>query len=180
ELNKEGLVQQVHGKGTYVRIRESKDTVWNFHSFSDLARRQNQKPITKVLEKETYTKDGEHFLKLVRLRGLELEETTTWLTIDTSDLPLKIFPNIETYDFSTVSLYELMRETYRIFPHYTNLRIEPVMSTPLIRDRLKLPDEQPLLRSFGSVLTESDVEIEKIEIIYSPSFKFNLSQYIHY
>ncbi|MFA1820832.1 GntR family transcriptional regulator [Virgibacillus oceani] len=178
ELNKEGLVQQVHGKGTYVRLRETKDTVWNFQGFSDLARRQNQKPITKVLEKETYAKDGDHFLKLVRLRGLKSEETTTWMTIDTSHLPLKIFPNIEDNNFSSTSLYKLMRETYNIYPHYANLNIEPIISTPLIRDRFELPEEQPLLRSSGIVLTESNIEIERIEIIYSQNFKFKLSQYI--
>lgn len=179
ELNKEGLVQQVHGKGTYVRLRETKDTVWNFQGFSDLARSHNQKPITKVLEKKTYSKDGDYFLKLVRLRGLKSEETTTWMTIDTSHLPLKIFPNLESNDFSSISLYELMRETYNIHPHYTNLNLEPMMSTPLICERLELQKEQPLLKSSGIVLTESNVEIERLEIIYSPNFKFKLSQYIH-
>ncbi|MDO7267541.1 GntR family transcriptional regulator [Shouchella clausii] len=181
ELKQEGLVQQVHGKGTYVRLRETKDTVWNFQGFSDLAQLQNQKPITKVLEKETYTKeDGSSFLKLVRLRGLQSDNITSWMTIDTSHLPLKLFPGLDTYDFSNTSLYKLMRETYNTYPHFANLNIEPICGTSTIYNRLGIEEEKPLLRSFGTVLTESNIEIEHLEIIYSPNFKFKFSQYINY
>lgn len=180
ELKQEGLVQQVHGKGTYVRLRETKDTVWNFQGFSDLAHLQNQKPITKVLEKEIYQKDGSPFLKLVRLRGLQSDNITTWMTIDTSHLPLKRFPNLDTYDFSNTSLYKLLRETYNTYPHHANLNIEPILGTPLMYDRLELEEKKPLLRSFGVVSTESNIEIEHLEIIYSPHFKFKFSQYINY
>ncbi|WP_040977974.1 GntR family transcriptional regulator [Oceanobacillus jeddahense] len=180
ELKQEGLVQQVHGKGTYVRLRETKDTVWNFQGFSDLAHLQNQKPITKVLEKEIYQKDGSSFLKLVRLRGLQSDNITTWMTIDTSHLPLNRFPDLDTYDFSNTSLYKLLRETYNTYPHHANLNIEPILGTPLMYDRLELEEKKPLLRSFGVVSTESNIEIEHLEIIYSPHFKFKFSQYINY
>lgn len=179
ELRQEGLVQQVHGKGTYVRLRESKDTVWNFQGFSDLALSQKQKPVTKVLEKEMYVKDGERYLKLVRLRGLQSKNDTAWMTIDSSHLPLSIFPGLEDNDFTSASLYELMRNVYHIYPHYANLTIEPVLSTSFLRDSLELKEEEPLLKSAGIVLTESNMEIERLEIIYSPKFKFKLSQYIH-
>ncbi|MBY7144546.1 GntR family transcriptional regulator [Virgibacillus sp. NKC19-3] len=180
ELKQEGLVQQVHGKGTFVRLRETKDTVWNFQSFSDIARDHNQKPVTEVLEKETYVKDDSYFLKLVRLRGLQSDDDiTSWMTIDTSHLPLKLFPNLETYDFSSTSLYELMRKVYNTYPHYANLNIEPISGTPLIYNRLEMKERKPLLQSYGVVLTESNIEIERINIIYSPNFNFKLSQYIH-
>lgn len=41
ELKQEGLVQQIQGKGVYVKTRELKETVWNFQSFSDLVMRYN-------------------------------------------------------------------------------------------------------------------------------------------
>lgn len=179
ELRQEGLVQQVHGKGTYVRLRESQDTVWNFQGFSDLAMSQNQDPVTQVLEKEVYRQEGERFLKLVRLRGLQAAGETVWMTMDTSHLPLRLFPGLEEYDFSVVSLYETMRKTYNIFPYYANLHIDPVLSNAFIRDSFELDAKDALLKSTGMVLTESDMEIEKLEIIYSPQFKFKLSQYIH-
>jgi GntR family transcriptional regulator len=52
ELKQEGLVQQVQGKGVYVKTRELKETVWNFQSFSDLVMRYSKEPVTRLLEKE--------------------------------------------------------------------------------------------------------------------------------
>lgn len=179
ELKQEGLVQQVHGKGTYVRLKEAQETVWNFQGFSDLAISQHKQPVTKVLEKTVYEQDGEHYLKLVRLRGLHSREKTIWMTIDTSILSLRLFPGLENNDFSTTSLYQVMRHHYHIFPYFANLHIEPIISTAEMRETLELENDVALLKSTGTVYTENNIEIERLEIIYSPSFKFKLSQYIH-
>lgn len=86
ELKQEGLVQQIQGKGVYVKTRELKETVWNFQSFSDLVMRYNKEPVTRLLEKEEVLINKKIFLKLVRLRGFKQNTEVVWLTIEKSVL----------------------------------------------------------------------------------------------
>lgn len=86
ELKQEGLVQQIQGKGVYVKTRELKETVWNFQSFSDLVMRYNKEPVTRLLEKEEVLINKKNFLKLVRLRGFKQNTEVVWLTIEKSVL----------------------------------------------------------------------------------------------
>src|SRR5699024_5363780 len=178
ELKQEGLVQQIQGKGVYVKVKELKETVWNFHSFSDLAASYNKKPVTKVLKKENILYENQMFLKLVRLRGFEMIDKVTWITLETSCLPLWLFEGIDNYNFSLNSIYKLMKEKYSVYPYYANMDIVPIESNYYLKNKFELSTKQPLLKSIGKVFTENEREIEKLEIIYSPHFKFKLSQYI--
>ncbi|RYD21103.1 MAG: GntR family transcriptional regulator, partial [Spirochaetia bacterium] len=49
-LVREGLVTQVRGKGSMVSHRPVSHSVWNFGSFTDLARANGKRPVTRVLD----------------------------------------------------------------------------------------------------------------------------------
>lgn len=178
ELKQEGLVQQIQGKGVYVKTRELKETVWNFQSFSDLVMRYNKEPVTRLLEKEEVLINKKNFLKLVRLRGFKQNTEVVWLTIEKSYLPLAIFGGIEEYDFETNSIYKLMKEQFGVKPYYADMSITPINSSKYLKEKFDFSIHQPLLKSSGKVFTENKIEIEQLEIIYSPNFNFKLSQYI--
>ena len=79
-LVREGLVRQVRGKGTMVSHRPVSHSVWNFGSFTELARSSGRRPVTRVIEHRIEAGD----LVLVRARGLGSAERVDWLNLDTS------------------------------------------------------------------------------------------------
>ncbi|MFY0762432.1 GntR family transcriptional regulator [Metabacillus dongyingensis] len=178
ELVKEGLVEKEQGKGVFVRLRQTKQNLWNFQGFTDLSLKKNQQPVTRVLKKEIITENNTVFLKLERLRGTKSNEKTTWLTIDCSFLPIDVFKGIDRFDFEAVSLYQTLRNDYQIFPHHVVLDINPIMCDDKMCERLELLSQIPLLEARGTVYSKDGMEIEKIHNIYGPHFQFKLNQYI--
>lgn len=179
ELKIEGLVATKHGKGTVVKIKETKDTIWSFRSFTEIAKNQNLEPITKVLQQEIIVENDLEYNQLIRVRGLKNnDDYIDWLTVEKSKVPMKVFPNIDQYNFESDSLYDIMSREYHFSPDYAKLELEPIISEAKIMEILELEQVLPLLKSSGRLYTESDTEIEQFEIIYSPSFKFIFSQYI--
>ncbi|MFM9282255.1 GntR family transcriptional regulator [Paenibacillus jiagnxiensis] len=178
ELVKEGLVEKEQGKGAFVRLRETKQNLWNFQGFTDLSLKKNQQPVTKVLKKEIVMEDNIAYFKLQRLRGTKLNNKTRWMTIDQSMLPLDVFKGIDQFDFSSTSLYQTLRKEYQIFPHHVVLDINPIMCNEEMCERLELESPIPLLEATGTVYSKDGMEIEKIYNIYGPHFQFKLNQYI--
>jgi DNA-binding GntR family transcriptional regulator len=179
ELKIEGLVTTKHGKGTVVKIKETKDTVWNFKSFTEIAKNQNLEPISKVIEQKIITENNQKYNELSRLRGVKHRNgSIDWMTVEKSKVPTIFFPGIDQYNFENQSLYTVMAQNYHHPPYYARLEMQPIISDERIMEILELSSPTPLLKSSGKAYTESDEEIEHFEIIYSPSFKFVFSQYI--
>lgn len=175
ELVKDGLVYQVQGKGTYVCFRKVHYSMWNFGGFTDYLRSRNETPISKVLEQKTVIQDEAVYFKLVRARGVRKEGTVQYLTIDTSFLPVDLFPDLEQYDFTHESLYHIMREKYRIYPSHAEIKLFPIAVNEEIRQILNVEDEQTaLLKAEGKVFSEENEEIEKVSVIYGPEIEFKL------
>lgn len=177
-LVQEGLVEQIHGLGTFVSIREIKKSVWNFQGFSEMAKARNEQPVSKVMHHTVYKTDSGAYLNLVRLRGVIKDGATSWMTMDRSDLPLAIFPGLDQYNFENNSLYEILKRDYRVIPHHVNLEIEPILCDEDTKKMFELHECSSLLKVKGSVFDEGNREIERIEVTYSPRFTFKLTQRI--
>jgi GntR family transcriptional regulator len=175
ELVKEGLVYQNQGKGTFVCIRQVKYSIWNFGGFTDYLKSRNETPISKILEQRNVSIDGKDYFKLVRARGVKKDGEILYLTIDTSLLPLKVFPNIERFNFETESLYDIMRKTYHIHPKHSEIRLSPIVIDDTTRDILKVDSkETTLLKADGTVLSEENVEIEKVSVVYGSNIQLKI------
>ncbi|MDQ6423141.1 GntR family transcriptional regulator [Paenibacillus sp. LHD-117] len=174
----EALLVKLHGKGTMVCLREMKHNIWNFSGFTDYTRKKNEVPVSRVLKKEIITLDQASYMHLVRLRGTRRETHTSWLTLDTSYVPLALFPGIEAYDFAEQSLYQLMNQRYGTYPQNATLGISPMNSTPLTKELFGYKEDVPLIRAKGSVLDESGTEVEKVEVVYGPNVEFKVVTHI--
>ncbi|WP_019419084.1 GntR family transcriptional regulator [Paenibacillus sp. OSY-SE] len=170
----EALLVKRHGKGTIVCLREMKHNIWNFSGFTEYARKKNEIPVSRVLKKEIVNLDGVSFMNLVRLRGTRRETTIKWLTLDTSYVPLNLFPGIEQYDFSEHSLYQIMNQRYSIYPQNASLGIHPINSSKRTRQLFEYEGDFPLIMTKGSVLDEKGTEVEKVEVIYGPNVEFKV------
>lgn len=175
ELVKEGLVYQVQGKGTYVCFREVKYSIWNFGGFTDYLRSQNESVVSKVLEQSLVKQNGVSYYKLVRARGVKKDGGVLYLTIDTSLLPIHLFPRIDQYNFTQESLYSVMREKYQIYPKHAEITLSPISIDPKTRDILQVDEHKnALLKAEGKVLNEKNVEIERVSVIYGPNIEVKL------
>jgi GntR family transcriptional regulator len=174
-LVNDGLVQQVRGKGTFVLLRPLKYSITNFGGFTDYLNIRNEVGVSKVLEQKVVSLDGRDFYKLVRARGVKKEATITYLMLDTSLLPVSLFPKLDQYDFENESLYKVFREKYDIFPKRTEISLSPATIDEITRELFQLDENQTaLLKAEGSIFDQNNIEIEKVKIIYAPNIEFNI------
>ncbi|NPV42594.1 MAG: GntR family transcriptional regulator [Firmicutes bacterium] len=174
-LVNEGLLHQVQGKGTFVCLKQVKYNMWNFGGFTDYLKSRNETPYSKVLESKVTEIDGKPYLQLKRARGVKKGRSTIlYLTIDTSLIPMTLFPNINSYDFSTASLYDTMRNKYGIYPKRAELGLCPVECDDLMSKIFRLSKQTYLLMAQGKVFDKYNVEIEKVKVIYGPNIEFKI------
>ncbi|MCO0597877.1 GntR family transcriptional regulator [Peribacillus butanolivorans] len=174
-LVNDGLVQQVRGKGTLVLLRPLKYNITNFGGFTDYLNIRNEVGVSKVLDQSIVSLEGKSFYKLIRARGVKKGGTTTYLMIDTSILPVDLFPGLDQYDFEKESLYQVLREKYLIYPKRTEIALSPVSIDKQTREILQVHEnEHALLKAEGSIFDQNNIEIEKVKIIYAPNIEFNI------
>lgn len=164
-LVREGLVSQARGKGTRVLHRPVSHSIWNFGSFTDLARANGRRPVTRVLEHRI---EGRMFV-LVRARGLGGVEPVDWVNLDTSWLSLDRYPGIESYDFATQSLYAVLRRTFGRDPVRAEMQLSVVSPTPMLLDVFGSTAAPPgYLCAAGDVIDSAGEHVERTSIVYSP------------
>lgn len=174
-LVKEGLVQQIRGKGTLVTYTPINHSIWNFGGFTDFSRARGQRPITTVLARTVEDGPNGPILKLVRARGVATEETQTFLNLDTSWLDLKRFPGLEKFDFEQLSLYQVMREHYGIVPTRSELTLSIVPQSDLTRQVFgPSPDVPGFICASGDVYDSTDELVERTSVIYSPTLEMKV------
>jgi GntR family transcriptional regulator len=172
----EGLVRRAHGKGTFVQLRPIQHNIWNFGGFTDSLRGRSEIPVAKVVSTRRVHLDGRAYHELVRLRGIRSDRDTEYLSLDTSWIPLDLFPEIDRESFEDRSLYEYFRTVHDRRPRRTNMRLHAVVPDDRTRAALAEPPEVgALLRAEGSAFDQHDVEIERIAIVYSSRIQFNLT-----
>ncbi|HWR42333.1 GntR family transcriptional regulator [Sporomusa sp.] len=174
DLVNEGLLSQVHGKGTYVCFKEVKYNIWNFGGFTDYIMNRAEIPYSVVLRKEIITIDNKKYLALDRVRGVKQGEKIVFLTIDYSQIPLDLFPGLEQYDFSVNSLYNLMRTEYNIFPKRAELSMNAMLGDRTMKETFKLQKDVPLLLASGQIFDRENREIEVLRVVYGPNIQFKV------
>lgn len=179
DLMNEGLITKYHGKGSIVTFNQIKHNIWNFKGFTEYMIQKGEKPVSKIIEQEIIEQDGIPYFKLIRARGICRHDAIKYLTLDTSLLSVKLFPNIEKYDFSKISLYQTMKNQYDLEPKNALLDIHPIAADKHLSNILDCDEGSLLIKVKGSVFSESEKEIEKVNVVYGPSFDFKICTYIN-
>jgi DNA-binding GntR family transcriptional regulator len=174
-LAKDGLVQQIRGKGTVVSFKKLSHNVWNFSGVTDYLRRQNMLPTSRILDKTIQPFNGKEYMKLVRARGVKVGVNIQYLTIDTSCVPMDLFPGIDQYNFEIESLYSTIREKYGVFPGTASIQITPLLADQQAAEIFSIAPDTPLIQASGSAFSVDGIEIEKVNVIYGPAMDFNLT-----
>lgn len=121
ELEREGYIYKLHGKGTFVAPKSYNQKLVNLYSFTNEMRKLGKKPSTKVLSftdmaidehlaKKMGLLPNEEVFKIVRLRLADDEP----LLYETTYLPKKIFPKLTATDLVQKPMYDIFQDDYQV------------------------------------------------------------------
>ncbi|MET3193548.1 GntR family transcriptional regulator [Bacillus sp. OAE603] len=121
ELEKQGFIYKVHGKGTYVSPRTHNQSLVKFYSFTEEMKKVGKLPTTQVVSFEKVFCDikiakvmdlpvEEEVFKIVRLRLADQDP----MLYETSYVPVKDFKNLSSQELEMTPMYEIFRSQYNV------------------------------------------------------------------
>lgn len=187
ELEQEGYLYKVQGKGTYVKGDQNSQDLFSITSCTQDVLRLGMTPSRRIIASRVVVADKkrqrllnlcgeEKVLQLARVYyadGEPINYTTTYL-------PMKHFPGLDRYDFSRESLYETLQGVYGVSITRATRTVEAVLAHGDIAENLEVADGVPLLlfqcTTMGYV-NGKEVPVETFKCCYrSDKFKFYINQ----
>ncbi|MDQ0858904.1 GntR family transcriptional regulator [Bacillus sp. V2I10] len=121
ELEKEGYIYKVHGKGTFVSPKAYNQSLVKFYSFTEEMKKAGKHPSTKVILFEKMTCDNkiakamnlttqDEVFKIIRLRLSDQEP----MIYETSYVPVKRFKKLSSDELEQTPMYEIFRSEYHV------------------------------------------------------------------
>ena len=121
ELEKEGYIYKIHGKGTFVSPKVYNQSLVKFYSFTEEMKKAGIQPSTKVFSFEKVhgdskvakimnLPDDEEVFKVTRLRLADEEP----MIYETSYIPVRRFQNLSSECLEKTPMYEIFRHEYNV------------------------------------------------------------------
>jgi len=173
ELAAIGLVTRIQGKGTYVTEQKVSYGLQRLTSFSEEMRQRGMVPGARVL---ALVKEHPSQAHAARLRL----ETKDWvyrlqrlrpadgqpMAYQDSYIPEHLCPGLESYDFSTASLFSILEDRYGLILSWQEAVIKPVIARQEEASLLGISPGAPLLLADGVSYLDDDTPIESKRILY--------------
>jgi GntR family transcriptional regulator len=167
ELAQAGLVYSSVGKGTYVAEAAYQEELQPLSSFTQDLERRGMRAASQVLEASIIPADDywsavfyiPRGAELVRLHRLRLSGGEP-IAIQLTHLPHHLCPSLLEYDFSTCSLYEVLRNAYKLHLARSETVIEAALASPHEADLLGLSQPAVILVSTQTTLLDTGIVIE--------------------
>ncbi len=146
DLEAEGVVVRLQGRGTYVAHSRVSQVVDHFYRFAAEMQKQGFQPTWKNLDISVVDADariakalnlsaGDPVVRLERLRLLNGEP----YFLHKSSLPLNLFPGLEKEPHHAVALYDILGQKYNRAPIRCRDTFEPVLMQQRAARLLKVP-----------------------------------------
>lgn len=121
ELEREGYIYKLHGKGTFVSAKHYQQNLVNLYSFTEEMKKLGKTPQTKVLSFKEMPLDKrlaevmklEPEEKVFQVKRLRLADNEP-LMYETSYLPKRIFSSLTQNDLETRPMYDVFVEDYQV------------------------------------------------------------------
>jgi GntR family transcriptional regulator len=156
-LAREGLLESHRGRGTFVRQSRIDRTLGQMVGFSEEMRASGKTPSSKVLRfrKTEPSEAAREFLgdaEVYCLERLRLADSVP-MAIEEVEIPVGLCPDLEEYDLTTRSLYEILDDIYQLGFGYCNQVVSASIPTAWQRKLLEIGPAVALLnvtrRSFA-------------------------------
>lgn len=167
DLAQEGLVYSSAGKGTYVAEPAFQEDLQPLSSFTQDLERRGMGATSRVLEAGILQADshwaGIFFIpcgtELVRLHRLRMASNLP-IAIQLTHLPHHLCPGLLQYDFSTRSLYEVLRDEYKLRLARSDTILEATLAVPWEAELLGFSQPAALMVSTQTTYLDSGSVIE--------------------
>jgi GntR family transcriptional regulator len=172
DLVKQGVAYSQQGRGTFVampRIRE----VSGFLSYSEDMVARGLRPSSRVLDFQQVEPD-EPIQKRLQIRGGEKAfclkrvrlANEKPMVVETAYLPATLCPALEQEDFSSASLYTVLREKYGIYPTWADAEIVAAQANQDEAEFLGMKAGMPVLCADRLTYTRTFTVIESVRSVY--------------
>lgn len=168
ELQREGYINRIQGRGSFVAKKEKLVLeLEKLYSLTTVAEKYGMTPARRVLDLREVPAsrrvaghleigEGDRVVKLVRLRLVD----DTPLAVDTSYIPLALFPGLLMDNHDEGSLYGLMTHKYGMEPVRAREFFEPVLINAFESDVLRVPIGSPAMLAERIAYNSHDTPIE--------------------
>ena len=172
ELGRDGLVESVAGRGSFVAASALAEAPNELMSFSELGSERGLAASARVLRRETRAADldeaeelgvapGSELLELERVRLLD----DLPIAIDRSRVPLSRAPGVAEVDFSRASLYRALANA-GAGPVRADYSVRAVPATEAEAELLDVPGGAPLLLATTKSYDDGGRVVELGEMFY--------------
>jgi len=153
-LQAKGLVEVIHGRGTFVSSQRIIRSSGSLHSFTEITREHGMKPSSRILLMEVSTADptvaarlqispGDRVNVLKRLRFAD----EVPIAIETSISPYARFRDLLDYQWTPeTSLFALLQEKYQVVPQTALQTVRAVMADQKESELLEIEVRSPVLQ----------------------------------
>ncbi len=181
ELQKEGYIYKVHGKGTFVAPKKLNQDLMQFYSFTEEMKKIGKEPKSVVLDCEVIEADEslaekmkieekKGLYKITRLRKAD----DTPMLYEVTYLPLNRFPGLTKEDLESRAMYDIFKNKFAVDIFMAEEYFQPVLTNKLESKYLEIPEGAPSLK-IERLSFELDKIIEyTISVARGDKFKYKV------
>lgn len=182
ELERDGLIEKKHGKGTFIADKTLQQNLVNLYSFTEEMKKLGKVPRTEVIDFERIKlssricstmnlKPESEATKIIRLRFADNKP----LMYETTYLPQSCFPGLTRENFEKQSMYEIFRHD---FHKQVSRAVEKFTATTLYSNEAKFLNETRddlaiLIKRFGYDNDDQMIEYT-LSIVSSRNFYYRV------
>lgn len=153
ELERQGYIYRIHGKGTFVSPRKINQNLLNFYSFSKEMKKIGRVPSSKVISFECLgceaflaeklkLQPGDEIYRFVRIRLADGEP----MMVDISHVPVKRFPGLTKEELLCDAMYDIFIRQFGVEINYAEEKFQAVSTDKQIAEYLHMDCSLPSLK----------------------------------
>lgn len=181
ELEREGYIYKVHGKGTFVAPKKINQDLIKFYSFTEEMKKLGKTPTSKVLKfevicasnkisKKMNINEGDEVYKFTRLRLAD----DMAMMVETSYVPYSRFIDITKEDLERNALYDILKDRFNVNITLAEQTFQPVITNEEQALCLGISTDIPSLR-IERLTFENEALIEyTVSIARGDKFKYRV------
>lgn len=178
-LVNEGVLEKIHGRGTYISLRPMEEWLGNLSTFNEIIEEMDMEPSIKIIDKgikvapkdiaKVFDTEELYFLKRLRFAN-EIP-----ISVEEQYYPLEIGKELDKYDLNNAAIYDLLETSVGITLWEAEQVITCTMPTKEECKLLNLNKTQSLLLTERILfdLNNKPVEFEK-SIFKSDIYSFRI------